>query len=119
MRKFLSYGLIICVCWAACTPQDEKVPDNILSIDSMKVIMWDLSQAGAYANFIKEKDTTDKALNTAYLAKALDIHHLTKEDFFKSFNFYQERPLLNKELFDSLGAYAQRKRNESYQKKFE
>lgn len=120
MRKLLTCSFVILVfVFAACTPEDEKVPDKILSIDSMKVIMWDLSQAGAYASFLKEKDTAVKKFNTAYFAEALQIHHLSKEAFFKSFDFYQKRPLLNKQLFDSVSAYAQRKRNESYQKKFE
>jgi hypothetical protein len=89
MRKFLTCSLIIGA-FAACTPDDEKVPDNILSIDSMKVIIWDLSQAGAYASFLKEKDTSTKVLNTAYFAEALQLHHLTKKEFFKSFDFYQK-----------------------------
>jgi hypothetical protein len=118
MRKLLTCSLLTCL-FAVCTPDDQKVPDNILSVDSMKVIIWDLSQAGAYASFLNEKDTATKILNTAYFAAALQVHHLTKKEFFKSFDFYQKQPLLNKQLFDSVSAYAQRKRNESYQKKFE
>jgi|SRR6478609_4363240 len=118
MKIVLLSGLILLCAFAACTPDDTKVPENILSIDSMKVILWDMTQAGAYTSLMKEKDTSIKIINTAYLAQTLQLHHLTKDAFFKSFNFYQQRPLLNKQLFDSVGSYAQRKRNEAYQHKF-
>ena len=114
MRKHL-LCCIICV-FAACVPEDKKLPKDILPIDKMKLIVWDLTQAGSYAVTLQSKDSNQKAPNTAYFAAVLKMHHISKNDFFKSFNFYQSHPLLNKQLFDSVSAYAESQRGKMYQK---
>ena len=103
---------------ASCTPKEKKIPKDIMPIDKMKLIVWDMTEAGAYAEYAKEKrkDTTVKTLNTTSLALVLKLHNITKEDFFKSFNYYQVHPLLNKELFDSINSYGQRQRGELYKR---
>ena len=100
----------------ACTTKDKKIPKEIMPIDKMKLIVWDLSQAGAYASMLKEKDTSIKTVNTAYLAEVLKMHNMSKKDFFTSFDFYQQNPVLNKELFDSVTAFAQRQRGLLYKR---
>jgi hypothetical protein len=115
MKRGLVFVLIVNV-FIACTSGDTKIPKDVLPVDKMKLIVWDLTQAGAYANYLKEKDTSTKHLNTMYMAEVLKLHHISKEDFFKSFKFYQSDPSLNKVLFDSVSAYAQRQRPEIYKK---
>jgi len=100
----------------ACTTKDKKIPKDIMGINEMKLIVWDLSQAGAYASMLKEKDTSIKTVNTAYLAEVLKMHSISKKDFFTSFDFYQQNPVLNKELFDSVNAHAQRQRGSLYKR---
>jgi hypothetical protein len=116
MNRVLQCFIVFCA-FAACTPEDKRIPKDILPIDKMKFIVWDLAQAGAYASYQKEKDTTVKILNTTYLAEVLKMHNISKTDFFKSFNFYQAHPLLNQQLFDSVNAYAGRQRVELYKRR--
>ncbi|HEX5153665.1 MAG TPA: DUF4296 domain-containing protein [Parafilimonas sp.] len=118
MKKCFLYCIVFSV-FVACMPKEKKIPKDILPIDKMKIIVWQMAEAGAYAEYEKEKkrDTSVKTLSTASLVQVLKLHNLTKEDFFKSFNFYQSRPLLNKELFDSVNSYAQRQRSELYKRK--
>ena len=109
MRKsFLCISVLILI--SACTPEDQKIPKDILSIDSMKVIVWQMTVAGNYAQRLKDEDTTIKSLNTAYLNIVLQLHHTDKKTFFKSFDFYQAHPPLEKILFDSVNNYATRQR---------
>jgi len=115
MKKNLLYYIILFV-FAACTPDEKKIPKNILPIDKMKVVVWDLAQAGSYADLLKDNDSALKVLNTGYMAKALKLHNVSKEDFFKSFDFYQQNPLLNQVLFDSVSAYAERQKNDIYKR---
>ncbi|MBV9962944.1 MAG: DUF4296 domain-containing protein [Parafilimonas sp.] len=115
MSKYALFLLIFCFI-TSCTPEDKKIPKDILPIDSMKLIVWDLTRAGAYASALSEKDTTKKSIGAVYLAEVLNLHKISKPDFFKSFDFYQTHPLLNQQLFDSVNAYAQRQRNEMYKK---
>lgn len=118
MKKRFFYCIVFSV-FVACTPKEKKIPKDILPINKMKLIVWDMTEAGAYAEYAKEKikDSAIKTLNTAPLVQVLKLHKITKEDFFKSFTFYQSHPLLNKELFDSLNSYAQRQRGELYRRR--
>jgi hypothetical protein len=102
---------------AACTEKDTEIPKDVLPIKKMKVIVWDLIQAGNYATSLTEKDTSLKKINTAYLSETLKLHKISKADFFKSFDFYQSHPVLNKELFDSVSSYAQKQRDSIYRRR--
>ena len=44
MRHYL-FCYIIFYAFAACTPEDKKIPKDILPIDKMKLIVWDMTQA--------------------------------------------------------------------------
>ena len=117
----MKQGLIFCVLFcilSACTTKDNKVPDHILPVDTMKKIVWELVYAGAYASIVKEKDTTSSKISTAYFYQVLQLHSLSKKSFFESFDFYQTHPILNTELFDSVNAYSERQRTVLYEKKF-
>lgn len=102
--------------FSACGTEDKKIPENVMPVDKMKLVMWDLLQAGNYATIQKEKDTSMHELNTAYMAQVLQLYKISKNDFFISFDYYQTHPELNKILFDSINAYAQRKRGDLYLK---
>lgn len=106
--------LAILILFITCTPEDRKIPPDILGVDSMKIIMWHLINAGDYAETLKEKDSSIKSINTVYFAEVLKLHHLDKSSFLKSFNFYQLHPYFNNILFDSVNTYALRQRNEVY-----
>lgn len=117
MMKFF-FTAILFFSFIACTDNDTTIPKNIIPVNKMKLIVWDLVQAGSYASTLSEKDTAEKNLNTAYLAETLKLHKISKEDFVKSFDFYQKHPVLNKQLFDSITAYAQRQRTKMYKTKY-
>jgi len=116
MKRRLA-GISCLVLCFACTPEDRKIPPDILAIDKMKVIIWDMTEAGEYATFLKEKDSTIRSLNTAYFSEVLSLHHINKNSFTKSFDFYQAHPSLNKILMDSVYAYASRQRVDMYKKR--
>ena len=97
-----------------CTPEDRIIPPDVLPVDTMKLIIWHLTLAGDYAASLKEKDSSIKKLNTAYFSEVLNLHHIDKKNFIKSFNFYQNNLYFNKILFDSVNAYSSRQRNEIY-----
>lgn len=115
MKQYVMCFTVICIL-VACTTQDKKIPKEIMPVDKMKIVVWDMVQAGNYAAILKEKDTSIKKINTAYTAEVLKLHNISKSEFFKSFDFYVAHPELNKQLFDSLNAYGQRQRANLYKK---
>lgn len=65
----------------------------------------------------KNKDTLNlKLLATQAFQQVFDVHHITKDQFYKSYKYYEQHPDKNNILMDSLAAYASRKRQELYMK---
>lgn len=112
--KNLFFVFMVLSAFANCTPKDKIIPPDILPVNTMKIIVWHLTLAGDYATSLKEKDSSIKKLNTAYFSEVLKLHHIAKNNFIKSFNFYQNNLYFNQILFDSVNAYASRQRNEIY-----
>jgi len=159
MKKILFF-LTVCF-FAACT-SPNKIPEDVIGIDSMKLIVWDLTKAGKLAQIEfeknnqpiyrkgnpisknripfkqnkqlidsnnrkdsvritdtsgRKKDTTSlKLFATQAFQQVFNLHHITKEEFYKSYRYYEEHPDKNNILMDSLSAYAGRQRQELYKK---
>jgi hypothetical protein len=112
-RVFVFFILIILT---ACSNR-SSVPGDIIPMDSMAVIMKDIIIANEYAMIYIPKDSTkkDKILaNQELLDGVFKIHHITRESFENSYRFYESRPDMNKTIFDSLSAYANRHKAELY-----
>jgi hypothetical protein len=63
----------------------------------------------------QKKDTLNlKVLTTQAFQQVFDFYHITKEEFYKSYRYYEEHPDKNSILMDSLSAYAGRQREQLY-----
>jgi len=153
MKKFI---LLITVYLLVSCSSPNKIPDDVIGINKMKLIVWDLTCAGKLAqieyerthriNFAKSKpalkdsslakknkrsDSTYRTQDTSALKKdtmslkmlstkafqqVFDLYHITKEEFYKSYRYYEEHPDKNNILMDSLSAYSGRQRQELYKK---
>lgn len=113
MRNGIKILCIAGVVLACACKSNNGMPKDVLPLDSMKVIMWDMMQADELASQSTLKDTAHKlAYHAIGLYKeALASHHVTKEQFYKSYNYYLGRPDLNKILTDSLVNFSTRKVN--------
>lgn len=114
MRKYFLYCFIIL--FAACASYDE-MPANIIPIDKMKLITWDMLRADEYAKlqFVKDSSTLTKKTLELY-QQVFAIHSITKDQFYESTRYYQAHPDVNKILLDSVSAYSMRQRQDLYQK---
>ena len=96
------------------------IPNDIIIPDSMQRIMKDVIMAEEYSSLYIHKDSLNRdkvKANQDLLEAVFKIHHTTKERFRASLHFYESRPDLNKRIFDSLSAYANRHRAELYMTK--
>ncbi|HET7000908.1 MAG TPA: DUF4296 domain-containing protein [Puia sp.] len=108
--------IFMIILFAACSNR-SSIPGDIIPLDSMTVIMKDIIIANEYAMVNIPKDSTkkDKILaNQQLLDGVFKIHHVTRESFQASYQFYESRPDMNQTIFDSLAAYANRHKNELY-----
>lgn len=101
----------------ACTNR-SKIPSDVLARDQMEKVMWDMIQADRFSSQFMERDTTVrkniKMENLKLYEQVFKIHEVSREEFIRSFNFYLSRPDLNRVLFDTLSARANRRRAEVY-----
>jgi hypothetical protein len=88
-----------------------------MSVDEMKIIMWDMMKADELNNLQATKDSgfAVKKMNFTYYEQVFKIHDITREEFYNSLKYYEAHPPLMKTLIDSLDQYAARERNKLYQ----
>ncbi len=88
----------------ACS-DSSKLPEGVLSRPKMREVIWDMTRAGEFLNgFVFNKDSTiDKISETQkWYDKIYRLHKITKAEFTKSYTYYQDHPMLMKEILDSL-----------------
>jgi hypothetical protein len=100
--------------FAACA-NNNKPPGNVIQLDSMRSVMWDMIQADQYARQYLVKDSAKinvKAETIKLYEQVFLIHHITKEQFDKSYQYYIEHEDQNKLIFDSLSTRIMRERHQ-------
>jgi hypothetical protein len=112
MKQFFAFILLAC-CFACSSP--NKIPDDIMDVNKMKPIVWDMMRATSLSQNMRKTDTNlVKKETLSNYERVFKVHHVTKEEFFKSYNYYLQHPDKNKILMDTLAAYANRQRTELY-----
>jgi hypothetical protein len=109
-------GYLLLFFMIACSDR-TGIPNDIIPTDSMRLIMKDIIIAEQYSELFVKRDSLRKDKKQAsqqLLDEIFKIHHITREDFKKSLIFYESRPDLNKKIFDSLTADANRRKTELY-----
>lgn len=116
-KIFSSLSFIIAISFFAVACSGNDTPADLIPLDKMKVITWDMMRAGELAQDLYAKDTTTISQKTMQLyQKVFAVHGITKENFYQSTKYYQSHPDLNQILIDSVSAYSARKRSELYKK---
>jgi hypothetical protein len=93
-----------------------RVQPGIIQEDKMDSLFWELSLAEDYATTYLAKDSArnknDEILKE--YEKVFAIHHVTRDEFRKSYDYYRSRPEIFKKLIDSTNARAQRRRQDLF-----
>lgn len=95
--------VIISICSLCC--RSKRLPEGILPQSTMRAVMWDLVRAGEFLDaYVLYKDTSsDKASRgIEWYREVYKLHHITEEQFKKSYAYYKLHPELMKEVLDSL-----------------
>jgi hypothetical protein len=91
----------------------DGLPPGILKPAAMEAVLWDVIRADAYTtDFIRPDSSKNAVEENAKLQKmAFAIHKVSKEDFYKSLDYYKKNSTLFKPILDSIIARAGRNRN--------
>lgn len=100
--------LVIFFCFllfiVACTSKN-KIPRDVLPKQQMEDVLWDLLRGGEFLEIYKlPRDSSDdkRAIAQEYYDEIFRLHKTDRNSFNKSYNWYQQHPVVMKELLDSI-----------------
>lgn len=105
--------LLILITIGMLSCKGKYSPTKTLPFDTMKVVILDLMNAEQWNNFITMKDSTlrKKNNNLKLYQQVFFIHHISKEQFYNNYQYYEEHPDRMKTLLDSLSTFEERQKN--------
>ena len=94
--------LIAVVCLAACSK--PAIPKDVLPPEKMQAVYWDYLKADIFANEFLRRDTSQKLeVQSAKLqAQVFLLHKVSKEQFYRSYNFYLDHSDIMKNMLDTM-----------------
>ena len=100
--KKTSFIFLFIFIFLACKRKDE-IPKDVLTLNRMKLLMYDLMLAESLQEI---KPDIYPPGHHALRDQVLKSHGLSKVNFQKSLDYYQQHPQLYKQLADSLAVYS-------------
>ena len=101
-------GIIALILFFSCT-QKTKIPGTILPPDKMEKVLMDMLRAEEFLNQRQSDSAIADSFNRVKLYQSvLTLHKTTKENFKKSFTFYEAHPDWLKVVLDSMHSEATR-----------
>lgn len=101
MNRALLFFLIVALLFSC---SKSKVPSGILEPEKMQEVFWDFIRADVYANEIIRRDPTKNVeLENAKLqVQVFQLHKVTREEFYKSYEYYLKHQQLMKSMVDTM-----------------
>lgn len=96
---------VFCALLLVACGRKSRVPAGIMQPDKMEDVLWDMIQTGEFlSGFVLYRDTNINALieSKRWYEKVYGFHHVTQEEFKRSYTWYQDHPDMMKQLLDSL-----------------
>jgi len=106
MRRTL-YLLSLLIIVLSCSK--SKVPDGVLVPEKMQAVYWDYIRADVFAKEMLSKDSLINidSSNIQLQQQLFEKHKITKETFYKSYEYYISHQLLMKDMLDTMQARQQ------------
>ncbi len=102
---------LFCLClfsaWLYGCSGQEQVPPRIIPPKKMELVLWDYLKADAYCSNYVKKDTlqNDSMVNVLMQQKIFEHYHISKEDFYNSYQYYISHPTVMTAVIDSMVAH--------------
>ena len=96
--------------------RSRSIPSDVLDKEEMGRVLFDIGMAEGHVEVYMYRDSAkskDSLLRTE-LDRVLAIHGVGQEEFLRSYRFYKSRPILFKEIVDTLQARSQRDPQKMY-----
>jgi hypothetical protein len=89
----------------------QTEPAGILKPAKMQAVLWDVMRADAFTTEFVKKDSSknDVEENLKLQQEIFAIHHISREDFYKSYEYYKKNSAQMKTVIDSMISEAEKK----------
>ena len=106
------FFIMVCMLFFISCQNKNDIPPGILKPNKMQAVLWDVINADAFTTeFIKKDSAKDAAKENLKLQQQIfAIHHVSKENFYKSYDYYKTQTPVLKTILDSMIAQAERKK---------
>ncbi len=107
MRTFTC--IVVSIVLASCG--NKKTPSaEVLGPDKMKAVLWDVIKADAFTSQFILRDSSKNAVeeNLKLQQEIFAIHKTTKEEFYRSYDYYKKNNKEFKAILDSMISQAER-----------
>lgn len=94
--------LVMLFVFAGCKQRFPSVPSDIIPVNKMESILIDMHISDAVAEVKTMGDMNEKRLTQQYYQQIYKNHGITKEDFLKSYTFYENNPVLLNKIYDDI-----------------
>ena len=100
MRLLILFSILLLSC------NKTTIPKDVLPPEKMEKVLFDVIRADELVDFSMLTDTSYNKFSrrTALYDSIFQLHVITKDQFKKSYSYYQNRPDLLKVMFDTLYA---------------
>jgi Domain of unknown function (DUF4296) len=107
MQKYI---VVLCAFFLFSCENKNSIPSGILKPKKMEIVLWDILRADVFAfDFIKKDTLKNPELENVILQqKIFAVHKISKEEFYKSYEFYKAHPNIMQPMLDSLISKATR-----------
>jgi len=111
MRNVLAVFAVAVVLYAC--GNDDSIPSNVLKLDKMQAVMWDIVRADVFTvEYIKRDSVKNLQQENLRLQKKIfALNNITHEQYYRSYEYYKSKPELMKALLDTMAARVNRSRN--------
>ena len=103
------FSLMLPLIVSACINKND-VPQNIIKPQKMQKVMMDMLLADAVNSEMSSRDTNFKltAQNKYRFEQIFKNHKISKDQFYKSYNYYLSHPDIFKPITDSIASISER-----------
>jgi len=119
MKYRTGFVLLVILTMISCS-RKGKVPSSFIQQEEMVNLLWDMSLAEEFAeSFVAKDSTKNKEIETQKeYEKVFAVHHVSRETFERSYEYYKSDPELMKTVIDSANALAQRHKQDLFRSKY-
>ncbi len=95
----------------SCAEKDT-IPKDVLKPVIMQKVTWDMLQADELATQNKNADSTINLKNESFrlYEQVFAVHKTTRDQYYKSYKYYQQHPSLYKNMMDGVRKIGEQKK---------